>query len=303
MQAAMALFGRRSARAKGSVPPPLAPDSDEVALALIAEVRARGIAGELRVAGNYLFITDETGATRHVFLGNVAREYVQAAPAARREVIAAYARLAAQPVGTVKLDLRSRVLPRLTPRFEDGRGEDVTNRLAARPIAGGALGLELAIDAPGMLRVLTASDLAEHGMSESEAHVRAIANLRARSTSRWQELVPGLLRSPWGDYFDGARLALTSLIRNLPIKGTPIAVVPNRCTLLVTGSEELAGLTALAKATELLSAEDQPVHLAPLVLIGEDWRALEPDEIEYALRFAPSLPTLWSLHREHDLQA
>lgn len=191
-------------------------------------------------------------------------------------------RVAPEIVGSVKMDLRSRVLPMLVPRD-------------------GALALELAIDAAGVIRPVTVAELAEHGMTVPDAHIRAIANLRARSTARWQEIVPGLLRSPWADGFDGARLALTSLIRNLPIAGTPIAVIPNRNTLLVTGSEEAQGLAALARVTELLS--DEPLQLVPLALVTDDWRPLEPIELEYALGVAPSLLGLWSLQREHGLRA
>ena len=303
----MGLFGKwfgsdRPARASEAPAP--AVDPAVVSAALLDEIRAQGVTGDARVEGNYLFI-DEAGTTRHVFLGNLAREYADAAPAARRGVVARYARLAARPIGLASPDLRTRLLPKLTPRKERAglRTAGVHNLLAGRPLANGALSLELAVDERESVRLVTESDLAGCKLSEDEAYVHALTNLRQRSTGRWEELAPGLLQSPWGDYFDGARLALPTLVRGLPIRGKPIAVVPNRCVLLVTGSEEPAGLGVLVRATRMFMEKDRPVHVAPLVLDGEQWRAIDPGADFDAVAMAPSLLFLRSLQASLDLAA
>jgi hypothetical protein len=160
----VALFGkwfRSGSKTSASAAPSPPADPAVVVAALIAEVRAHGVTGEPRVQGNYLFI-DEAGVSRHVFLGNLVREYAEAVPLAQHELIARYARLAVRPVGLASPDLRARVLPKLTPRKErdELRAENAENLLAGRPLAGGALTLELAVDEPETVRVLTASDLA-----------------------------------------------------------------------------------------------------------------------------------------------
>ena len=302
MDPRVGLFGKWFRSDTGSdaspAPPPVV-DQEVVIAALIAEVRAQGVTGEPRVQGNYLFV-DEHGVSRHVFLGNLVREYAEAAVAARAELVAKYARLVARPVGLARPDLRAHVLPKLTPRKER-HGQLADGLLAGRPLADGALVLELAVDEREAVRVVTASDLAGCELIEDDAYARAIANLRQRSTGAWDELVPGLFKSPWQDYFDGARLALPSLIRSLPIKGDPIAVIPNRCALLVTGSEEPVGLAVLFKATKMLMAKDRPVHVAPLVLDGDQWRELDVVADRDAVARAPSLVFLSSLQASLDL--
>ncbi|MGE0549335.1 MAG: hypothetical protein AB7O24_23175 [Kofleriaceae bacterium] len=305
----MALFGKwfgGSAREAAPVPP----DRAEIVAALLAEVRALGCEGELRVEGNYLFIDEGAGVVRHVFLGNFAAEYALATPTERHAVIARYARLTVRPVRVASSDLRTRLLPKLAVRREReqlrlrvGSDAAVTNLMTGRPIADGHLMIDLAVDDPETIRTVLPSDLAACRLTEEAAYVCALANLRARSGGQWHEIVPGLLLSPWADFWDGARLALPSLFRGLPIKGDPIVVVPNRCAVLVTGSEEPDGLAALYRATRSLMTKERPVFVSPLRLDGDHWRPIIHLVDRGTIRIAPSLMFLSSLQDTLDYGA
>lgn len=312
----MGRFGRWFGRnGRDAVEPPQpAPDPDAVVAALIEQVRALGVAGELRIQGNYLFIEESQDTVRHVFLGNLIQEHAKAPPGERPALIAGYARLAVRPPGaptasSARRDggLRARVLPRLLPRRERELvrlrlGDAVTNLLPGRPIANGELTIVLAVDEPEVVREVVASELEAEQLTEAQAYELALANLRARSGQPWPELVPGVLRSPWQDYWDGARLALPSLFRELPLRGDPIVVVPNRRVVLATGSEDRDGLAALYGATRELAEADRPVYLAPLRLDGERWVALDVEADLPAIRIAPSLLLMSSLQEALDHQ-
>jgi hypothetical protein len=47
---------------------------------------------------------------------------------------------------------------------------------------------------------------------------------------------------PWQDNYDPARLLLLDKIRQPKIKGDPVILIPNRDSLLLTGSKDPKGL-------------------------------------------------------------
>jgi hypothetical protein len=58
----------------------------------------------------------------------------------------------------------------------------------------------------------------------------------------------GVYWSRWGDSYDSSRMLLTELIYRLSVDGDPVAFVPNRDTLLVTGANNIAGLRIILNA-------------------------------------------------------
>jgi len=300
------IFGKLFGDKPAEQPKPLEPvDLAAITEELIAEARAQGVEGKLRVEGNILFIDDGDGAERHIFLGNIGKEYAAAEAVDRPRLIAKYARLAVRPMRVAKPDLRARVLPKLQPRRERELiklrlpdGANVEGLLEGRPIAGGELLFDLAVDEPEMIRVLTTTDLV--GITEQEAHACALDNLRTRSKQPWKPLAPGVWGSPWGDQWDGARLALPELFRDLAVEGKPIVVVPNRNTVLVAGSRDVHALRLLYLLTRKLVEQDRPVYPAPLVLDGGEWRCLDVQRDVAAVQLVPELLFLSSLSSSID---
>lgn len=67
-----------------------------------------------------------------------------------------------------------------------------------------------------------------------------------------------------------SRLLLSNVIRQIEVKGDPVAMIPNRETLIVAGSEDAAGLAAmLLLATEALQ-QPRLISGVALRLDGEE---------------------------------
>ena len=60
------------------------------------------------------------------------------------------------------------------------------------------------------------------------------------------EQVGHIFRSRTCDSYDAARMVFTDAFRALPLKGDPVILVPDRDCLVVTGSDDLDGLTQMA---------------------------------------------------------
>ena len=133
--------------------------------------------------------------------------------------------------------------------------------------------IELALDLDEGILEVGGEDLA--ATSEAEAHELARRNLMARSKEPWTQIADGLFQSPWNDGFDCARLALPTLFPRIGVKGDPIATLPTRNAMLVTGSEELAGLRALYGATRALAEQERGLYLGALRLENGAWRDLD----------------------------
>ena len=103
----------------------------------------------------------------------------------------------------------------------------------------------------------------------------ALANLAAKGVP-FRELSPGLWTSPAHDNYDSSRIFLYDEIAKLKLKGTVVAMIPNRDTLLLASSEDAKALLAMADAADKVSEEPRPIHTVPLCLSGKTWSDCEP---------------------------
>lgn len=82
-----------------------------------------------------------------------------------------------------------------------------------------------------------------------------------------------------GDTYDASRLFLIDLIRKLPVSGTPIAIVPHRDQLLLTGSDDVDGLRLVLKmAADGYAEAARPLCPLPLRLDDDQWVDWMPSE-------------------------
>lgn len=90
--------------------------------------------------------------------------------------------------------------------------------------------------------------------------------------------------SATGDNYDASRLLLTDLIGRLDLQGQPVAVVPNRDTLVITGSDDDEGLSMMADFTEQALKAPRPMSGIPMILEDGEWRTwmVEPDHPQYS---------------------
>jgi hypothetical protein len=81
-----------------------------------------------------------------------------------------------------------------------------------------------------------------------QAFAVAKENLWDRTRPDGFEGSNGVYWARWGDSYDSSRMLLTELIYRLSVDGDPVAFVPNRDALLVTGTHNIAGLRVILNA-------------------------------------------------------
>jgi hypothetical protein len=174
---------------------------------------------------------------------------------------------------------------RIRPRLSHRQAELLT-RLSAessapaeydpigRPI-GEHLILTLVYDLPASVLYLTRGQLEEWGVSEYEAFEVALENLRQpvplAALKEEKEAAPFAYSPQGGDNYDATRLVNVEKIRQLEVEGEVIALVPNRDTLFITGSESERGIDMLRHFAEQSMNEPRPLLPTPLRLVGDDW--------------------------------
>jgi hypothetical protein len=121
---------------------------------------------------------------------------------------------------------------------------------------------------------LNVSLLEKWGVSFEEAYERALANLRAATPrARWEQPSPGLYVSTWQDDYDSTRLLLDEIRQGLDLQGVPVALVPYRNRLLLTGSENVEGLIKAFELAEAGASQPAPLSVLPLRWTGSGWAA------------------------------
>jgi len=136
-----------------------------------------------------------------------------------------------------------------------------------RPLAS-ELVVALAYDSPRTIATLAQQVLDDWGVSLDEALKPAQFNLRARTAQGLVLQGPGVFVSPYQDNYDASRIVLTELISRLAVKGDPVAFVPHRDSLIVTGSEDSEGLLQACALAEPLLKENRRISGQPLVFRG-----------------------------------
>lgn len=161
--------------------------------------------------------------------------------------------------------------PLLAIRTHSGYLPDVPHRVMARDFAVG-----VAIDRPDSVAAVMEDDLKAWNRTLDEALVPAIANLERRSGGAWEPLAPGAWASPWHDDHDAARVLCVDLIRALPVKGAPVAMIPNQNLLLISGADDAKGLEAIAAKAKEMLGKPRAMSGAAIVLEGRTWAPFEP---------------------------
>jgi hypothetical protein len=138
--------------------------------------------------------------------------------------------------------------------------------------------MSLVVDMPDLEIDVGAADLARWNTDFDRLLQKARTNLLARGGEEdFQRLGPGRYRSTWRDNLDGSRMLLPGVLKNLPLQGDPVVVLPNRDTLLVVGSKDHQGLAwALEGALEFLNEDPRSLNGCPLRLRNFQWEPFQP---------------------------
>ena len=149
-----------------------------------------------------------------------------------------------------------------------------------KPFASGLLA-GLAYDGEHSITSVNRKTLEGWGVGMDQAFAAAKDNL-------WEKTDPnrfvgqgGLYWAEWGDSYDSSRMLLTELIYRLSVDGDPVAFVPNRDVLLITGKNNVAGLRVMLKTgSESHFKQGHPVSPNLYVLVDGAWNLYMPDEPE-----------------------
>jgi hypothetical protein len=133
------------------------------------------------------------------------------------------------------------------------------------------LAIGLVYDLPDSMRTIIAEDLESWGVTFYEALEAACANLRQKEDPVFFSPHDGVYLSATGDNYDASRLVLTDMVQHFEIRGDAIAMVLNRDTVVITGSESTTGLTIMAARARQALGEPRPISSIAMRLVDEEW--------------------------------
>jgi uncharacterized protein YtpQ (UPF0354 family) len=271
------------------------PRRDRFAQRVIEALRESGETGPIRYDADkfQLVLNPDVKSYDRVEMNltNIYAEYRAAARSRKRDVVQRYVRgTRGMEVPTGFAQVREHLVPRVRTRCYYAnlplhlQLRDAPPRpMVYRPL-GEHLAVGLVVDQRDGIMEVFGDMLEEWGISVEEAFPLARDNLRRMSAGAFQSPVPGVYYSPWCDNHDASRLVLDDLVRDCEVKGDYVAMVPNRDTLLLTGSEDVAGLQAMLQVAEgVLRDKPRPMSGIPIRLRRGTWEPYAPD------RFHPEL--------------
>jgi len=202
------------------------------------------------------------------------------------------------------------VLPYLLPKVRTLDGYDAYERNTGqpapvhRPLCGN-LAVSLVADMPNQDLDLGAAQFQAWNADFDVLFQRARTNLLARGEQNFREIRPGCYGSSWQDELDGSRILLPGILQALALTGDPVAGLPGRSTLLVTGSEDAKGLVWLLESLlEHLDQNPGAANATPLRYRNLRWEPLQLPEGHPAADLLARLQARRGPDRRHpDLRA
>jgi hypothetical protein len=242
-----------------------------------------------------------------IFLSNVYANFLRTPRKARQRVISEFVTAAGSipDLPSIPADFAA-VKPSLMPVIRDaayfsliqlmhrknGKADTGLENLI-KPLAGG-LEVGLAYDTERNITALNRDHFEKWGVSLDEAFKAARENLWEKTDPNRFAGQDGVYHGEWADSYDSSRLLLTELIYRLSVDGDPVAFVPNRDQLWVTGTNNSAGLAALLKGgLESHFKQGHPLSPDLYVLVDGTWKVHVPED--------KSLRELWmKIKRQRD---
>ncbi len=150
-----------------------------------------------------------------------------------------------------------------------GPGEAERKNEAAYEACSAWFARAVVIDFPTHVAIISGEHLRRWNMTFDEVAAHGLQRLRDCTLPKFRS-EGGYFVGTWDDDFDSSRVFLRSLFDDLPLKGEPVACIPNRLKLMVTGSEEPAAILAMmAKAEEIVRTVPKPQNASPLLITAD----------------------------------
>lgn len=260
------------------------PSRDKLAHELLARLK------QLRPDEQYTYdaaqFTLRGSGGQLINLGNVFLDYSNTAPKQRAALLEAFlAGFSVHEAPASFDDARPQLLPVIrhvyglessTIEMGDVPFGDLYTTYAMQPFAGG-LAVGIAFDTEHAVIQVGDKTLAQWNRSLDDVLAIAIDNLRHKAAPQFSELSPGLFVSQYGDFYDAARILLPEIAWQLRLNGHPVAMIPNRTCLLITGDQDAAGLsTMISTADQVLQEQSRPLSADMFRLDGQAWQPWTP---------------------------
>jgi hypothetical protein len=247
----------------------LKPTTSDLAQDLLKAAERHGLTGWQHDSAN-----DAIRNGDHVInLANIHLEYAAASRLERRALLQKYfSMLQKSPVSKLWSLAQTKIYPllrsrhdRVTIEIENRRKKDPLPPRAGRRFAGN-LDQILGYDHGQSISQVHTETLGEWGVTLETAIDRAMANLRALPPPRWRASAQGVWQLESPDGYTESLMQIPRVFENLPARGTPLVMIPNRGVLLATASDEPEGVAAL------LAEARKSLHEAPWPLCGDLFR-------------------------------
>jgi hypothetical protein len=118
--------------------------------------------------------------------------------------------------------------------------------VVTKPLVGGLV-IALGYDTEHNITAVNHETFEKWGVGLEDAFAAAKDNLWERTDPSKMAGQGGMYWSRWGDSYDSSRILLPELIYRLAVDGDPVAFVPNRNELWITGTNNSAGLASILK--------------------------------------------------------
>jgi hypothetical protein len=174
---------------------------------------------------------------------------------------------AARPDLRVKIWSRAGVEAQRLKAQLDGMGKDL--EISGVPL-GEHLIASLAYAWPESTQSIPPETLQGWGVTLYEAMEAGKHNL-AETMLGYSKIGDNLVAFVSGDSYDACRILLVEKIRDMGLSGRPVAMVPNRDSVYITGEDDETGLTMMIKLAADAMNDQYGLSGVPLVLDGDHW--------------------------------
>ena len=163
------------------------------------------------------------------------------------------------------------------------------------------LGVGLVYDLPEAMVMLQGSHLESWGVTFYEVMENALNNLGGLDAG-FAAIDDHTYISTTSDHYDASRMLIAELVAELKVKGDPVALLPNRDRLIVTGAGDSRGLETAALVAQQLITHPRPVTGHAFRYHDEEWTPWLPTKDHPAYRLFKSL-TLGTRQQDYRQQA
>lgn len=264
------------------------PQRDEFAQMLIRHLRKCFPDGVFDYDAQAFHVRRSGGAdgALTINLASIHTDYCHADRAGRAAIIEAFlASAQAGPTPDSLDEARPNLLPviRSVHGLDLLRGEDGTivhgdphAQFGLLPLAAG-LGIGIVFDTPHSMVYVGGEQLEKWQIPVQAALDIALDNLRHKAAPQFVSLAPGMFVSRYDDLYDASRLLLPELAWQLPLRGTPVAMIPNRGCFILAGDQDDGAINVmLGLAGKVLEEQSRPLSAAMFRLASSGWEEWTP---------------------------